>query len=151
MLTWIDTEPAALENAEKAVRRVDLDLSAHVLACMVIHGCGDGAALPAPCCGSLGADHLARYAEEGSPSCKPLIVWLRGQDLNLRPSGYEPDELPDCSTPRLDDDYNGFTGCGSMPAMSCGVWRFQFTSRPPRPAVLPRSSSFSFWAMAAPT
>ena len=27
---------------------------------------------------------------------------LRGQDLNLRPSGYEPDELPDCSTPRYE-------------------------------------------------
>ncbi len=25
---------------------------------------------------------------------------MRGQDSNLRPSGYEPDELPDCSTPR---------------------------------------------------
>ena len=29
-------------------------------------------------------------------------IELRGQDLNLRPSGYEPDELPDCSTPRYE-------------------------------------------------
>ena len=27
-------------------------------------------------------------------------VWLRGLDLNQRPLGYEPNELPDCSTPR---------------------------------------------------
>src|SRR5918997_6272591 len=27
-------------------------------------------------------------------------IWLRGRDLNPRPLGYEPNELPDCSTPR---------------------------------------------------
>src|SRR6185436_21125591 len=27
-------------------------------------------------------------------------LWLRGLDLNQRPLGYEPNELPDCSTPR---------------------------------------------------
>ena len=31
-----------------------------------------------------------------------LFMWLRGPALNQRPSGYEPDELPNCSTPRYD-------------------------------------------------
>jgi hypothetical protein len=35
---------------------------------------------------------------------KPLRInkiWLRGVDLNHRPLGYEPNELPDCSTPHF--------------------------------------------------
>ncbi len=32
----------------------------------------------------------------------PARDWLRGLDLNQRPSGYEPDELPGCSTPRFE-------------------------------------------------
>ena len=31
-----------------------------------------------------------------------MIPWLRGVDLNHRPLGYEPNELPDCSTPQID-------------------------------------------------
>ncbi len=34
-----------------------------------------------------------------------MIAWLRGQDLNLGPLGYEPNELPDCSTPRYLRNY----------------------------------------------
>ena len=44
----------------------------------------------------------ARRALPGIPEKRP---WLRGLDLNQRPLGYEPNELPDCSTPRK--YYNG--------------------------------------------
>ena len=44
-------------------------------------------------------------------------LWLRGPDLNRRPSGYEPDELPDCSTPRYNFGAGdrGRTGTGFLP------------------------------------
>ncbi len=46
----------------------------------------------APCCLRLHRRALALAMDTNS--------WLRGPDLNRRPSGYEPDELPSCSTPR---------------------------------------------------
>ncbi|GEM_PF-1446384 len=43
-----------------------------------------------------------------------FVIWLREPDLNRRPSGYEPDELPDCSIPRLwGAFYSPITRCQS--------------------------------------
>ena len=59
-------------------------------------------------------------------------MWLRGVDLNHRPSGYEPDELPDCSTPRqerLHYDGAGFTPAVGMGAV-LGPWMPKATACP---------------------
>ena len=45
--------------------------------------------------------YIKRKTSESSS--KVSQKWLRGWDLNPRPSGYEPDELPGCSTPRFEE------------------------------------------------
>ena len=48
-----------------------------------------------------------------------LGIWWREPDLNQRPSGYEPDELPDYSIPRqyfLDNSFKVVPRAGLEPA-----------------------------------
>jgi hypothetical protein len=43
------------------------------------------------------------------------FYWLRGLDLNQGPLGYEPNELPDCSTPHLDSNNRSPQGQTTLP------------------------------------
>ena len=48
----------------------------------------------------MARSYRAANERTGRTSVRPVLIPLRGQDLNLRPLGYEPSELTNCSTPR---------------------------------------------------
>ena len=60
-----------------------------------------------------------------------MLQKLRGKDLNQRPPGYEPDELPGCSTPRCLMSDSVFTYLNNVMAEELGFEpRRQFPDLP---------------------
>jgi hypothetical protein len=55
------------------------------------------------------------FCSEYSNTASCCRYWLRGLDLNQRPLGYEPNELPDCSTPHLDSSNRSPQGQTTLP------------------------------------
>src|ERR1700710_878219 len=58
-----------------------------------------GTILPLFGCLALGNGTCSADSKNLKQLTPSAFGWLRGKDLNLRPLGYEPNELPDCSTP----------------------------------------------------
>src|SRR5271165_3946358 len=56
-----------------------------------------------------------------TPVVPQIRKWLRGVDLNHRPLGYEPNELPDCSTPHF--DHSNRAGCRQTRPIRFFLWK----------------------------
>ena len=63
---------------------------------------GKFASLPQSCSSTIGLrfDLEPKTRNPRKSQSPEGFGWLRGSDLNRRPLGYEPNELPGCSTPR---------------------------------------------------